>query len=319
MAQLSMEEGEVISQMRFGGCSQAELARRLGRHRSTISRELRRNGSADGYSAVAAQKKAETRRRERPLIGKVDRPEVNAYVRAGLARSWSPDQIAGRCRREFPQEPRRWVSPPTIYRWIRAQGKDQRYWEEHLRFGGRQPKSAARGQIPQRVLIDGRPEVINRRARFGDWEGDTVVGRHHRGGLVTLVERKSGFLVAAKVKDRQAPRVRRKIEHLLGDLPTRLRQSMTFDNGKEFAEDERLAQRLDCKVYFARPYRSWERGTNENTNGLLRQFFPKKTDFREISHWEVAHTVDLLNNRPRQRLGYRTPPGGPRQSLPCCV
>ena len=306
-SQLIMEEREVISQMRFAGHSQVAIARRLGRDPSTISRELRRNGQADGYSAVAAQRQAEARRRQRPLVRKMDRPEVNAAVRAGLVRYWSPDQIAGRCRVEFPQEPKRWASPPLIYRWIRAQGELRPHWEQFLRFGGRRPKADARGEIPQRVLIDGRPDVVNRRARFGDWEGDTIVGRRHQGGLVTLVERKSGFLRAAKVQDRQAPRVRRKIEHLLGDLPARLRRSLTFDNGKEFSNHECLSRRLDCAVYFAHAYCSWERGTNENTNGLLRQFFAKGTDFREISHWEVAQTVDLLNGRPRQRLGYRTP------------
>jgi IS30 family transposase len=307
MAQLTMEEREVVSQMRFAKHTQAEIARRLGRHRCTISRELARNGGVDGYSAVAAQAKAAARRRDRPLVRRMDRPEVNASVRSGLAQYWSPDQIAGRCRIEFPKEPQRWVSPPTIYRWIRAQGEDRPHWEQFLRFGGRRPKTDRRGQIPERVAIAERPDVVNRRRRFGDWEGDTVVGRRHQGGLITLVERKSGFLLAAKVKDRQATRVRRKIVDKLGNLPPSLRRTMTFDNGKEFSEHERLAQELGCKVYFARPYCSWQRGTNENTNGLVRQFFPKKTDFDEISHWQVAQTVDLLNSRPRQRLDYRTP------------
>lgn len=306
-SQLIMEEREVISQMWFAGHSQRAIARRLRRSPSTISRELQRNSQQDGYGAVAAQRQAEARRRQRPLVRKMDRPAVNETVRAGLAQYWSPDQIAGRCRLEFPQDRERWLSPPLIYRWIRAQGELRPHWERFLRFGGRRPKADRRGKIPAGVLIDGRPDVVNRRARYGDWEGDTIVGGRHRGGLVTLVERKSGFLRAAKVKDRQAPRVRHKIEHLLGNWPARLRRSMTFDNGKEFSDHERLGRRLDCAVYFAHAYCSWERGTNENTNGLLRQFFPKGTDFQEISHWEVAQRVDLLNGRPRQRLGYRTP------------
>jgi len=306
-SQLIREERAVISPMWFAGHSRRAIARRLGRHPTTVGRELRRNGDGDRYLAMAAQAQAEQRRRQRPLVRKLDQPEVNALVRRGLARYWSPDQIAGRSHLEFPQEPRRRVSHQTIYTWIRAQAEDRSHWEQFLRFGGRAPQADSRGQIPQRVTIEGRPDVVNRRARFGDWEGDTVVGRQHRGGLVTLVERQSGFLKAAKLKDRRAPRVRQKIERLLGDLPARLRRSMTFDNGKEFSDHARLAQRLGCAVSFARPYRSWERGSNENTNGLLRQFFPKKTDFQEISHWEVAQTVDLLNSRPRQRLGYRTP------------
>ena len=306
-SQLIMEEREVISQMWFAGHSRKAIARRLGRHPTTVGRELRRNGNADRYSAVAAQQQAQERRHQRPLVRKMERPEVNALVRCGLARYWSPDQISGRSRSEFPQEPQRCVSPQTIYRWIRCQAEDRPHWEQFLRCAGRAAKADGRGQIPQRVTIEGRPDVANRRARFGDWEGDTVVGRRHRGGLVTLVERKSGFLRAAKVKDRQAPRVRHKIENLLGELPAGLRRTLTFDNGKEFSEHERLSERLDCDVFFAHPYCSWERGTNENTNGLLRQFFPKKTDFQEISYQELAWTVDLLNGRPRKRLGYRTP------------
>lgn len=301
--QLTLQEREVVSQMWYAGKKRAEIARRLGRHRSTIGRELRRNSQAGGYAAVAAHRRALQRRRQRPLVRKMDRPEVNAFVRRGLVRCWSPDQIAGRCRIEYPHQPQHHVSAPTIYQWIRAQG----HWERFLRCGRRRPKTDARGQIPQRVVITGRPEIVNRRARFGDWEGDTVVGRRHRGGLVTLVERKSGFLAAAKVKDRQAARVRRTIVDLLGPLPGRLRHTLTFDNGKEFSEHEHLAQQLDCGIFFAKPYCSWQRGTNENTNGLLRQFFPKKTDFRRIGYEEVAWRVDLLNGRPRKRLGYRTP------------
>jgi IS30 family transposase len=293
--------------MHFAGDSQADIARALERDPSTISRELRRNGPAADYTASDAQQQAARRRRERPLVRKLERPELSNFVRQGLAQYWSPDQIAGRCPKEFPRQPRLRVSRPTIYQWIRRQGEERSYWEQFLRRRGRPPKSTARSPIPARVDIAGRPEIVNRRGRFGDWEGDTVVGRQHRGGLVTLVERKSGFLKAAKVPDRHARRVRRKIETLLGDLPARLRHTCTFDNGKEFSEHERLAERLGCKVYFAKPYCSWQRGSNENTNGLLRQFFAKKTDFAEISHWEVSQTVDLINNRPRRRLGYRTP------------
>jgi len=302
-----MDEREKISQLWEAGETKAEIARQLERHRTTIGRELRRNGSDDDYSAVRAQAQAEARRRARPLVRKLERPEVNSYVRRGLSQYWSPEQIAGRARLDFPRQPRHWVSRQTVYQWIRGQGEERAYWEQFLRLGRRRAKTDSRGQIPRRVTVEGRPEAVNRRARYGDWEGDTVVGRQHRGGLVTLVERKSGFLKAAKLKDRQAERVRSKIEALLEPWPARLRRTFTFDNGKEFSEHERLAERLQCKVYFAQPYCSWQRGTNENTNGLIRQFFPKGSDFQEISHWEVAQTVDLLNARPRKRLGYRTP------------
>jgi IS30 family transposase len=157
------------------------------------------------------------------------------------------------------------------------------------------------------VRIDGRPEIINRRCRYGDLEDDTMVGQGRRSALATLVERKSGYARIGRADNLKADTMRRVIVKRMKDLPPALRRSVTFDNGKEFAEHKRLSQMLNLKTYFAMPYRSWQRGTNENTNGLLRQFFPKGTDFTRISHHAVARVETLLNERPRRRLGYQTP------------
>jgi IS30 family transposase len=307
MAQLSMEEREAVSQLWAAGHSRKEIAQRLGRNKSTIGRELKRNGRADGsYSAVAAQQNAVRRRRERPLVRKMERPELNAAVRSRLTKEWSPDQIAGRLKHDHSQDKRWHVAPQTIYTWLK-QDRHCDHWKTYLRRGEQPPKSPRRGQIPRQVRIDGRPEEANQRQRLGDFEGDTIVSRGKRSGLLTLVDRKSRYLWAAKLKDRTARRTRKKIERLLQGLPASQRHTATFDNGKEFSEHEALARNLGIGVFFAHPYASWERGTNEQTNGLLRQYYPKGTDFAEVSHYDLAHTVESINQRPRKCLGYKTP------------
>lgn len=307
MAQLSMEEREVVSQLWVAGHSRKAIGERLGRDKSTIGRELARNGQADGsYSAVAAQERTARRRRERPLVRKLQRPELNEAVRSGLTKEWSPDQIAGRLKSDHPEDQRLHVSPQTIYTWL-AQDPHREHWKTFLRRGGQPPKSPRTGKIPQPVRIAGRPQEANERRRLGDFEGDTIVSRGQRSGLLTLVDRKSRYLFAAKLKDRTARRTRRKIEHLLKDLPSDLRHTATFDNGKEFSEHKALERNLGINVYFARPYASWERGTNEHTNGLLRQYYPKGTDFAEVSHHDLAQRVESINQRPRKCLNYHTP------------
>jgi IS30 family transposase len=305
---LTLEERELVSRMHNAGNKQVEISRRLNRNPSTISRELRRNRGRNGYWAVAAQTKAETRRSGRPWVCKLDRPEVSRYVRERLRQYWSPDQIAGRSRSDFPDDPRRHVSRPTIYAWIHAQHAAGADWRRYLRRLGRvRRRSENRGQLPACVSIEGRPAVVDRRARCGDWEGDTVVGAGHRGGAVTLVDRKSGYLLLGKVRDRQATTVRHAMTQLFQPLPSRLRKTLTLDNGKEFAEHEQLAAEVALHVYFAKPYCAWQRGTNENTNGLVRQFFPKGSNLADIPERRFEKVQHLLNTRPRKRLGYRTP------------
>jgi transposase, IS30 family len=274
----------------------------MGRHRSTIYRELNRNAGPRGYGPRKAQCLAEKRRMASRRPHQMDDPGVHQYVQERLKHYWSPDQIAGRVRRDFPRAPSRWLSDQTIYDWIR---RHRPGWRKLLRRGGRPPEK--RGKLTDVVRIGGRPEVINRRNRYGDWEGDTLVGKGRRSALVSLVERKNGYLRIGRCDSMKSNVTMRVVKARVKDLPPALRRSMTFDNGKEFAEHSQLTRRLRLDVYFADPYASWQRGTNENTNGLLRQYFPKGTDFTRISHDEVARVEQSLNERPRKRLGYRTP------------
>lgn len=302
--QLNLLEREQVAQLLNQGLSKAEIGRRLGRHRGTIGRELERNRDGADYWPSVAQLKAQVRRRNRRR--KLDDVELNRYLRWGLGQCWSPEQIAGRSAREFADEPRRQVSPMTIYRWI-SESPQRAHWESFLRFGRRRKEPETRGKLPARADIAGRPGVVDERSRFGDWEGDTIVGKQRRGGLVTLVERKSGFALVGKVQRLKARNVARCLKRRLTTLPAGLRHTATFDNGKEFADHAQVAHAARIDIYFARPYHAWERGCNESFNGLLRQFFPKGTDFTRISPLEVEYALALLNDRPRKRLGYKTP------------
>jgi IS30 family transposase len=320
MAQLSMEERVLLSQLHSGGHTDAEIGKRLKRSRSTVWRERQRNAQANGsYEPVAAHRKAAQRRRERPLIRKLQRAALNNAVRERLTQEWSPEQISGRLKQDYPNDPTWHVAPQTIYTWLhRDENRD--HWRTFLRRGTNRPKSREAGRIPRRVEIDGRPAIINQRERLGDFEGDTIVsGGRNKTCLVTLVDRKSGWLSAGRIKDRTASRTRQKIVDLLALLPVDKRHSATFDNGKEFTEHEALARSLGISVYFAHPYASWERGTNEHTNGLLRQYYPKGTDFALVSHQDLAEKVNRLNNRPRKRHNYQTPSEifFPQSTSPC--
>jgi IS30 family transposase len=304
---LTIEEREVISQMRYGGRTARGMARRLGRHRSTIYREFARNRDSRGYSAVRAQRHADERRRNRPLVRQLDRPTIRREVCQGLLNYWSPEQIAGRMRRRRHGQPQKLLSHQTIYEWIRAQ-PDRRYWQAFLRFGGqRRKRRDRRGKIPRTVEINRRPAVVSNRSRYGDWEGDTVLGVRRRSAVVTHVERKSGYLLAAKIKARQSAAVNRATCQLFHSIPAKLRRTLTLDNGKEFAGYEDLSRWTGIAIYFAQPYAAWQRGANENTNGLLRQLFPKGTDFDRVSTTALRRAVQLINDRPRKRLKYRTP------------
>lgn len=304
--QLTKEERDRISQLHVCGGCPAQIARALGRHRSTIGRELERNSENGEYLPHRAHEKALDRRRRRPRVPKLEQPEVNQYVRERLVRLWSPAQIAGRLHVDFPRDSRRQVSRMTIYRWIAA-SPNRSHWENCLRFGRRRTGPETRGQIKARAEISGRPEIVEERSRFGDWEGDTVVGKQRRGGLVTLVERKRGFALVGQVQRLLARNVRHSFQRLTRPLPASLRRTVTFDNGKEFAEHQAMTRQTGFDVYFARPYHAWERGSNENFNRLLRQYYPKGTDLAGVGPCQLRHVLDELNDRPRERHGYRTP------------
>lgn len=289
--------------------SKAEMARRLGRHPSTIFRELQRNrarrryGNRPAYSAIAAQQLSEQRKHQR-RTRKLQRPEIRRYVERQLRRYWSPDEIAGRLRQDFPDQPQLRVSPQAIYQWLASHDHARRFRPFLRRFRVRIKRPRAR---PEAAAIANRPPIIERRERVGDWEGDTIVGARRSGAIVSLVERKTGYAVLAKVDRLCSKPVVKAIRQRLRVLPKSCRHSITFDNGSEFAQHPRLTKTLGLEVYFARPHSPWQRGTNEHTNGLVRQFLPKGTSFRDLNPNALARIQSLLNERPRKRLGYRTP------------
>lgn len=299
---LTFQERQFLYRLKRKGKANPEIAELMGRDRSTIHRELKRNAGQRGYRPKQAQRLANERRLASRRPHKMDDPDVHQYVQDRLEKCWSPEQIAGRVQCDLPRAPARWLSRQTIYDWIDERAPE---WQRLLRRGGRWAEK--RGKLTDCVRIDGRPDVINGRRRYGDWEGDTIVGKSRRSALVTLVERKSGYARIGRVDSMKSDKTVRVVQGRLQDLPSSLRRSMTFDNGKEFAEHRKLTRGLGLDVYFADPYASWQRGANENMNGLLRQFFPKRTDFTQISHREVARVEQLINERPRKRLGYQTP------------
>ena len=299
-----MEERDRIAQLRYQGANQKEIARALNRSPATISRELQRNRTSGEYYAAQAQEHAQRRRRERPIMRKMENPEINQAVRHGIAHNWSPEQIEGRLRLANPNHDTH-VSARTIYSWIRND-KHREHWESYLRRRGKRPfdrpKTAGTG-----APIKDRPQVIEQRLRVGDFEGDTVLGPPGTGGLATLVDRKSRYTIIVKISRKEASHVHQKVRDRLKQLDEERRRSITFDNGSEFARCHRLERHLGMTLYFAEPGCPHQRGTNENTNGLIRQYFPKGTEFRDITHYQVRSAENLLNNRPRACLGYRTP------------
>ena len=299
---LTLAERECLQRLMKQKRSKVEAAAVLGRHRSTIHRELTRNASAFGYRSLHAQRLHDQRRGNCGRRAKLRDPTTRSYVVERLMKAWSPDQIAGRLRREFPRQPQRHLTARTIYTWLRRSPWRYRRW---LRHGS--PRPINKKKKPDCVRVGGRPEVINRRRRYGDWEGDTVVAPRHRNGLLTLVERKSGLVKIDKLPDLKSETAMRACQKCLRGLPKSLQRSVTFDNGAEFTKYAILAERLGLAIYFADPYSAWQRGSNENLNGLVRQFFPKGTDFANVTRREAERLERLLNERPRRRFHYQTP------------
>lgn len=303
---LTKEERDRIAQLHHRQFSQEQIAEALGRSPGTISRELARNRVGGEYFAAQAQELAERRRRQRPLVRKLDDPELNEKVRHGLVQNWSPEQIAGAQKRAHPEEPRRQVSARTIYTWI-EQDPHKKHWKSFLRRRGKRPCRRMNPTPCAAARIRNRPQVIERRLRLGDFEGDTVLGPAGTGGIVTLVCRRSRFTIITKIQSKDADHVHARIKQRLKELAEEQRRSITFDNGTEFARCQRLEKHLDMQLYFADPGCPYQRGTNENTNGLIRHYFPKGTDFHMVSHHEVREVENLLNNRPRACLQFETP------------
>ena len=297
---LSREERYQIYSLRLAKQTISEIARLLGRHRSTISRELGRGRGLRGYRAEQACSKASERAKKSRNARRVD-AKVWADVSFYLGLQWSPEQIASKLE----------VSHESVYLHVYANKAAGGQLHKNLRSQKPRRKRHLsgrdrRGQIPNRRPISERPEHIEQRRQVGHWEGDTVIGAAHKQAIVTLVERKSGFAVLAKVSNKTTDLVRRAIEIKLKPLCSRVK-TLTVDNGKEFADHQAVDQALGIQTFFADPYCSWQRGSNENFNGLLRQYIPKKRLMETVSEEELTMIENRLNHRPRKRLGFKTP------------
>lgn len=302
--QLTREERYQISALKTAGHNQVDIAKVIGRHKSTVSRELSRNRGLRGYRPKQANTFAGKRRQMKSFPRIASKSWVR--VKRLLREDWSPEQVSFWLRNEegIP------VSHEWIYQYILQDKHSGGDLHSHLRCQKQRKKRYGspdrRGQIKGRISIDERPDVVNQRSRIGDWEADTVIGKQGGAVLVTLVERKTRWSMIGKASNRTAQEVTTVILKRLRPLMSQV-QTLTYDNGKEFAKHQKISKELHCNGYFAHPYHSWERGLNENTNGLIRQFFPKGKDLFEVTDTEVQEVMNQLNNRPRKCLGFKTP------------
>lgn len=318
---LTLEERDRIAYLRTRGFNQAAIAATLNRNPSVISRELKRNISDEGqYYAAAAHVRSSQRRRNRPLVRKMDLPQIRSAVQTGLHKDWSPDQIRGWQRRHFPADRTQWVSATTIYTWIRKD-PHRALWESHLRRRGKAPARRKTPPRPENQRISSRPEIIEQRGRHGDLEGDTILGPPGTGGIATLVDRATRLLIMEKIESKNADHVAKRLKQRLKKTPHQPVRSMTFDNGTEFAACHRVAAAHQAPLFFAKPGCPYQRGTNENTNGLIRQYFPKGTPLNTVTSHQVRRVERLINNRPRRCLDYMTPleASTQQQPLPACI
>lgn len=309
MGHLTQEQRYTIFKMLESGHTKSETARIIGVHKSTITREIKRN--ADGRSRVyryeLAQRKADERKRSKPHATKMTQ-EIKHYIVQRLTQDrWLPEQIAWRAKLEGID----CVSTTTIYRWINEDKKSGGTLYKYLRRRKPYRKlkgkyTDKRGSIRNRQDISERPLQVDEKSRFGDLEIDTVIGANHKGAMLTINERVTGKLWIRKLNGKNATELAEKAIEALTPWMHRI-YTITADNGKEFAEHEKIAENLNILFFFAKPYHSWQRGANENANGLIRQFFPKKMSFQEISDEDVQWVENILNNRPRKRLGFLTP------------
>lgn len=302
--QLTQEERYQIGAFLSLGMTQSEIAKRLSRAASTISREIRRNTGMRGYRPQQAQRLAEERRFNHVhyRIEDVTWERIEVLLRE----DWSPEQVNGWLCSMGLQT----VSPEWIYQYILADKQQGGDLYTHLRCQKKRKKrygsADSRGQLKNRVSIDERPVVVEHRKRIGDWEIDTMIGRQGGSVLVTAVERKSRYSVIALSQDKSADRVKDALIGALFPLAESVK-TLTYDNGKEFAMHVEIAEQLNAKGYFAHPYHSWERGSNENMNGLIRQYAPKGTSFDSLTDEDVKVIMNRLNDRPRKCLDFKTP------------
>lgn len=307
----SIERGEISAYL-SAGYSKGRIARELGRDRSNIGREITRNSVKGLYDPQRAQALYQERRKECRPARKLDHPPLKSYLFDRITSGWTPETVAARLPMEFPDNPRMRISYEAIYQGI--------YRDERMHFlikdlPQARPKRRKRGQgktrrgpsIPDRVGIEHRPQEVNERARYGDWEGDLIVGAGQSGYAVTLVERRSLLTMTRKLDTKNAEQVADAIIDAFMDMPPSWIKTITFDNGTEFACHSTIARETGADIYFATPYSSYQRGTNENTNGLIRRFLPKKMSFENLTQERMNIIEEDLNNRPRKKLNFESP------------
>jgi IS30 family transposase len=311
--QLSYTERSMLMHRLRAGMKLAEVAELMGRHRSTLWRELRRNRSpySDGYLDVAAQQRALERRRAGGRGDRLKNERVREYVRNKLKAHWSPELIAGRIRLEHPGCS---VSHETIYQYVYHLGEPDRaeyvrcLLRSHVRRRKRGTLKAARkSRIPNRIGIEQRPKNVAMRRQVGHWEGDSMVCSRNTTVLYTLVERKTRLVQLVRVRGRDRKRTGAAIILRMKPLPRAARRTLTLDNAFEHACHEAVTEELGIRCYFCDPYSAWQRGTNENRNGMVRRYFPKGTDFAKLTQAEIERAEHAINIRPMKCLGYRTP------------
>lgn len=312
-------ERERIQEMLWEKRSVRYIAQELGRSPSSISREIKRNVPKERkrYTPRLANEHALEKRKSRGRTDRLKNDAVRAYVMRHLKEGWAPEQISGCIFRDIGER----ISHEAIYQFVYAQvhrngngylrpGKEDLRVFLRRKQNRRQKKGMRKSQ---RVLkqngpsIDLRPRIVDARKRVGDWEGDTVESCDHKPGVNTLLERKSGLYLVTRVRDKSGAATLEAVAQRMSALPKHVKHTLTLDNGPENRDWQPLEQRTNLKIYFAHPYHSWERGANENANGLLREYFPKGTDFATVTDEELARVEYLLNTRPRKRLGWKTP------------
>jgi IS30 family transposase len=304
------------------GHTQKEAAKLLGKTASAVCQELKRNPADTrfGYDAGLAkyytqQRRVEANQRFRKIE---NNPWLRIYIVRNIKKYWSPEQISGRIRKKWPKIKSRHISKDAIYKFIYEERKDLvKYLRcqkgKYRRRYGTRIREKKREELKKK-RIDQRPEIVAKRARIGDWESDTIIGKERTIHILTHVDRKSGLLLADKLDRGTAEITKNKTIQSFKRIPKNKKHTITYDNGVTFSDYEMTEKKTGIEIFFANPYHSWERGTNENTNGLLRQFFPKKSSFVTITQRQIDKVCNLINNRPRKRLGYLTPNEVFRQS-----
>ncbi|MEW7973634.1 MAG: IS30 family transposase [Candidatus Thiodiazotropha endolucinida] len=304
--QLTENERYQIFMLKKAGHSQKEIAGLVGRSPSTLSRELRRNQGLRGYRPKQAQRLSDARRKGAYKARKVTRDVISA-IESLIRQELSPQQVVSYLARHKGIS----LHHETVYQLIYADKESGGNLYTHLRVASKPYRKRygsydRRGKIKGRVSIDDRPMVVDSGNRIGDWEGDTIIGKGRRSALLTMVERKTLYTVIVRLTGKRADLLAEAAVQGLQHLKDRVK-TITLDNGLEFARHETIAEGLGADIYFAHPYASWERGINENTNGLIRQYFSKGTDFNQVTDAQIEHVMSRLNNRPRATRGNRSP------------